>query len=65
MSKRNYLRPDNHGRLKDRATGRFVALPDGVHRIKVGGVTLFLEDEPEEPLPEPTEADREKWGEFA
>ena len=60
----NGIRLDNHGRLKDTATGQFVALPDGVHRIKVAGGAVFVFDEPEKPPPAPPYDPDSQWGEF-
>jgi len=50
--------------FRNTRTGRFMGLEKGITRINVGGGTLFLLDDVVLPPP-PTEADIEKWGEFA
>jgi len=55
---------DINGGLHDRKTGRFLCIPDRVHKMKVGGGVMFVIDPPEK-LPEPTDAARKRWGEFA
>ena len=64
MSNGNGTRCDNHGRLRDKATGQYVAWPEGFTKIRVGGKILILEDEPEPPIPAPPYDPNSKWGEF-
>lgn len=51
------------GQIRDKKTGRFLHAPDLI-RIKVGGGTVLLIDEPE-PCPPPTKKAVAEWGEWA
>jgi len=60
------IKVDNKGRIRSTITGRFLATPKGVHRIRVSDGVVFLFDEPKEkPLPPPTKKAKKEWGQWA
>ena len=61
----NGIKIDNKGRIRSTITGRFLATPKGVHRIRVSDGVVFLFDEPEGPLPPPTKKAKREWGQWA